>query len=810
MRIQRKITPSLLLVGLAVAGASLFSNSAYAQASNPTLDNGSFLGVPSPSNQNPVLPGVPSNSNATPSNSSAANSSGNNDSTFGNSLTAIGCLSGNIALCGASVGVSTVGAAVGDAVSSGVSTIGNDILVAVAVAVLAFANWLLGIAGVLFNLIMYYGVFQFGNTVGNSPGVLAAWGILRDLANMALLFGFIFMGIATILDTGAMQNFTAKRALPSLLIFAILMNFSLFTCEAMIDVSNALSATMYSQANTDPCTGDSVVGSATQALTGTSCGINYGLAGHIMQSTGLSGIWAIQGNSPLGAKAASYFGLALFATIGAIVFFAASIMLAIRVVILTLLVVVSPMGFAGMAIPPLRKLAGDWWTRVIHQAFYAPIMLLLILISLKIADSFTSGVNAGANNGLAAAVLGQDASVMGVFLVFMLVIGFMVASLIAANRFGAVGATAAVGFGKKVVLGTYGGAAGFAGRHSIGRASNWAQKNYKSNTTLRRIGVISRLDSGIIKATDAGKNATFGSKKSFTSMDKEKKDRQHTLEHLNTLDDAKNADTTDKMSSALKRIGESDLPDLVKELKGNEEKLKLISESLSAEKFEKLMNNKEFNDEHTKKIMKDLRYSDLASAVTEAETASNAYISNTKDPALKKANDDAQKRLGEEIRQLGGKDAIFLGQSDHANLLNDGTFSAALSEDQLKAFRNNDNLTTVQKRNLEDSRTARLNDPAVVAAKVPNMKPDDLNKLKGDVLSNPKVLQQMNGRQLAKLDLDGITDPKHVDAIVAHVTDILTSTDPAKQEEANKFKMQIRAVPKYKQRWEAEGITGII
>lgn len=347
---------------------------------------------------------------------------------------------------------------------------------AIGVAILSFANFLLGVAGVLFNLVMYYGVFQFANTIGNAPGVLVAWGILRDLANMALLFGFIFMGIATILDTGAVQSFTAKNALPKLLIFAVLMNFSLFTCEAMIDVSNALTSTMYTQANTQPC-----------LSTSTDCVVVYGLAGHIMQTTGLAGIWAYRGKS-LDLHVVQYLGLALFATVGALVFFAASIMLAIRVIFLTFLMVLSPIGFAGMAIPPLRKLAGDWWQRVIHQAFYAPIMLLLILISLRIADTFNGagadGTGAGINNGLGTQIqstLGNvavdpNASAISVVLVFMLVIGFLVFAIIAANRFGAAGAGFAVKTAGRLTFGAF----GAAGRNTAGRGF------YNINERIRR------------------------------------------------------------------------------------------------------------------------------------------------------------------------------------------------------------------------------------------------------------------------------------------------------------------------------------
>lgn len=707
----------------------------------------------------------------------------------------------------------------------------NCMLDSVGAVILTFANFLLGVAGVLFNLVMFYGVFQFANTIGNAPGVLVAWGILRDLANIALLFGFIFMGIATILDTGAVQGFTAKNALPKLLIFAILMNFSLFTCEAMIDVSNALASSMYTQSNTAAC-----------ASTDTNCVVNYGLAGHIMQSTGLAGIWAKRGSFDL--HAVQYLGLALFATIGAIVFFAASIMLAIRVILLTFLMIFSPMGFAGMAIPPLQKFAGDWWQRVIHQSFYAPIMLLLILISLKVADTFTgagtSGTGAGVNNGLGTQVSASiadittdpNASTISVVLVFMLIIGFMVASLIIANRYGAAGATAAVGIGKKIVLGSYGGTAGFLGRNSIGRASSWAQKSYKSNTALRRFATNTRLDSGIMKVTEAAKNGKYGGGTSFADIEKKGKERKHTLENLDRLDAVRNAKNIDEMTKAQKNVSENELPELVKQMKGNTAQLKLFAESLPADKLEKLINNKEYDDAHAKQELINLRYEDLGKIGginATAAAAAAAYAANPADPALKAAHENAQKALGAEVKKLVKKDAGLIANSEYSSLLADPTFAAALSDDLFKGFKDAD-IPTAMKASLEDKRNERINDPAFIALNIPTMKledigkikdtalsdprvvnafaskvkdmnPEDINKLKSQIISSPEVLKAMSGRQLVAIDPSRI-DETHIKGVVDHMEDVLLN-DPV---EGAVLQAHLLGNVKNKDKWKPYGL----
>ena len=310
-------------------------------------------------------------------------------------------------------------------------------------AILGLANLILGFAGTLLNWVVVKTVFEFGSLIGNSPGLLIAWGILRDIGNMVLLFGFIFMGIATILD---LHTFSARKALPSLLIFAILMNFSLFAAEAVIDTSNALTSSMYAQTNDDPCVNSGTVTVSSNGTATENC-VNYGIAGHIMKSTGLATMFETDGD--ISETATTYIMLALFSTIGAVVLFAAAIMLVVRVVVLSFIMISAPIGFAGMAIPPLRNLARTWWSKLFGEAFFAPVMFLLIFISLKITDTFAGG----SNGSLAEAVAKPNSTLMGTVMIFTIVIGFLIGSLIVARRMSSSGAGFAVNLATRTVYG---------------------------------------------------------------------------------------------------------------------------------------------------------------------------------------------------------------------------------------------------------------------------------------------------------------------------------------------------------------------
>jgi hypothetical protein len=330
----------------------------------------------------------------------------------------------------------------------------------IAYLLLQFCSYLLGLAGSLFNWVMVKAVFGFSTLVGNSPGLLAAWGVIRDIGNMLLLFGFIFIGLAMILD---LHTYAAKKTLPKLIIFAVLMNFSLFAAEAVIDVSNGLSTAFYNQGTT-PCVPEN--NDASGGIRTEDCAVNQGLAAHMMQSTGISSVFSPDASlSTFGIS--GLLALSAFSLIATFVLLSASIMLIIRAVVLTFLMVLAPLGFAAMAVPALDKVGKEWWNKLIHQAFYAPILILLILVSLTITDGLTG--TPGLNGSLAASLSNPtpNSGVMGVVMAFTLVCGFLLASIIAAKKFGAMGADFAV----KAAGGLTYGTVGFAGRRTVGATS---------------------------------------------------------------------------------------------------------------------------------------------------------------------------------------------------------------------------------------------------------------------------------------------------------------------------------------------------
>ncbi len=360
--------------------------------------------------------------------------------------------------------------------------------------VMQATSFLLYLAGVIFNFIVIELVFQFGENIAFSQGMLIAWGILRDLANMVLLFGFIYIGIAIMLE---LPNYTFAKTLPRLILVAVLLNFSLFITGAFIDTMNAFAASIYRQAQ--PACAE-----------GAPCAdnVNYGVAGAIFKQTGLGTAFAENGlnreaiaeklEDP-GKEAILYLSFATLFLITALVLFAASINLIARTVFLALYLVFSPLGFVGYAIPALEKHAKKNWTDpLISNALYAPVFVLLIFVALSISSGVAGAV--GANDKTLIDAF-SDVDHIGVIVIMMLVIGFVVAAHMMARGFG----IASAGFASKVAGGATFGAVGFVGRATVGNASIATGKMVRATPGLRNT-FVGRSISAI---ADKGAAASF-------------------------------------------------------------------------------------------------------------------------------------------------------------------------------------------------------------------------------------------------------------------------------------------------------------
>jgi hypothetical protein len=378
--------------------------------------------------------------------------------------------------------------------------------------------------GKLLEISLNETVFGMGGNINTSGAtglgdtIDTLWKLIRDICNLAFIFGFIYVGIRTIIDPASAST---KRFLSRIIIGALLINFSLFFAKAIIDFSNFTAHQVY----TSMVTGD---GSLTETIMNKLNLITF----YDSKSGKMS-------ENMANSNSLSYFLVAgLFLLITAFTFFAAALLLIVRFVTLILIMVASPILFAATVFPQTERFAGDLWKKLFSQSFLAPVYLLLVLISIKLIEGV--GFASGGNFGKDLSSLGNNLSAI---LNFTIIIFFMVSSLTLATKMGGKGGEMAVSFANNL----RGKAQSVIGRNTLGRASHWAREKYEKldanaktadNKTWRGVG-LKTLRTGIVAATlgernlrgglSAGEHAKFGGKYSFEDdekYDKERKARQ--------------------------------------------------------------------------------------------------------------------------------------------------------------------------------------------------------------------------------------------------------------------------------------------
>lgn len=666
---------------------------------------------------------------------------------------------------------------------------------------LTLSGLILMLAGTVFNWVVIRTVFQFGTYFGTNEGMLVAWGVMRDIANIALLFGFIFMGVLLILNVGGGGHghgggISAKKAIPRLIIFAVLLNFSLFASQAVIDVANAFSSSFATLAGENCSTNTSTGTSSSADQTNEECA-NVGISGQILKVAGLTSIWDSESRD-LGAAlgnlvdrpysyAVSLIMLSVFVLVTAIVLLAGSIMLIIRVVVLSLLMVTSPVGFAGMAIPKLQGIASMWWSKLMSQAFFAPIYLLLIFISIKLTEGLMQG-EATLANALIANEGNSVAGNMQVVMVFLIVIGFMIGSLIAASRIGAAGASFAANTASSIAFGSLtrgsnlvGGGAARIGRFGLQNAPGNRNAAWRQGVTNRVLRPLERANldarkvpgmagmlgaAGITAGAKPAEHATYGdmahqvadirsgegSKKLTRQYESELADSE--LEK-NAHNDAMTKEDMEHLSSLTTKQLEA--------LHGIKDGVAQMAQNLTPGQFESLMSSKELGDEQKGK----LRDSRLG--------------------ALKGASaDEVKKWSTKDIEQLANSSA-------HADLISNPAFLEKLSDEQADALTKK--LSPSQKTAFDAARNERF-EPARAASTINGMSAEKVAKLHPSIIAKPAVHTAMSGRQLAAIDPDKLSPPD-LAAIKAHISAQRAGGTAAGKE----FDALMLGNPKVRERW---------
>ncbi len=615
-------------------------------------------------------------------------------------------------------------------------TDGAEIYGEIGYAMLSLFALFTGVAGVTLNAAVYYTVITMADFVNGLGSILTAWKVIRDVGNIALIFGFIAIGIATILDV---QSYNAKKMLVKLIIVAVTVNFSLFVARAIIDVGNVFAFQFYTQMVQTGVAKD--IGSADVTVT------DEGVSNAIMQMVGLQTFYdASTRNDPAQIETlkqnsffAFIFGSLLF-IIAAFVLFALAFILIARFVILVFLMILSPMGFIGLIVPTLEKRAQDWWRTLIAQAAVAPILLLMLLVSVTlITKSQIFGLSGGRQGGFDA-IFNPESSAndwlltANMILGFLISMGFLMASVIVAKQMGAFGASFAIGASRRIVgvalspISVPARAGGsWAARGALNKAGNiYGSGDNRLGRTLRNLGPLGTLTDEALAGISGKVKAVKVDGKNYAERRKEVEHREHETGQFEIFRQLREAGNPDDRSRILQGMS---LADTIAYLeKANAQQRQEAGDAMNSERYSDLMKNDKVSDA----IKHDLthgRYAD-ARSILGSDPANPPTLNPQQLADLKRIT-----------RDFTARDLELMPPE----LLTNPELVKQLSESQAEEITKNANrnVAAVVKRQIKTIREGRFADRVSADAAFKTMTGEQIAGLDGDILRQTHVLDAL-------------------------------------------------------------------
>ncbi len=371
----------------------------------------------------------------------------------------------------------------GKPLSFPVSTDYDGALASIVQWIMLLFGWLVGVAAMTLDNAVYYTVVTMGNYVKELAAVGVAWRILRDVGNIVLIFGFLAVGITTILNVDWYGG--GKKMLPAMLAAAVFLNFSLFITEAVIDTGNLVATQFYTQINGGRPAG------AKSFDTITSDGISNKIMGQLGLQTIYNGgrvnTQVFKNNNSI---IIGFMGILLFIILAFVLFSLAFVLIA-RFVMLIYLIILSPIGFAGYAVPQLKGVSDKWLKDLIGQTITAPILLLLLYVALAVitdANFLKFGAGYADWTGF---VPNSDGSFnltgfAGMILSFLVAMGLLIFVVITSKSLSAFGASWATKTAGKFTFG----ATAWGLSRTVGRAASYTGRSLRQSTTFNRINAM--------------------------------------------------------------------------------------------------------------------------------------------------------------------------------------------------------------------------------------------------------------------------------------------------------------------------------
>ncbi|MEX2010363.1 MAG: hypothetical protein WD874_00965 [Parcubacteria group bacterium] len=350
----------------------------------------------------------------------------------------------------------------------------NWLLIPMAKFMIGIAALFTQLGGVLLNSVIIYTVVDMAKHYKELPEITTAWTAVRDIANMGFIFVLLYAAIQTILGVGK----GTKQLIVNIVIAAILINFSLFFTQLVIDAGNVIAIAFYD-----------IIAPNAAGADGNLRVMTRGLSNAYTTALSLPSLWETTNISMGNIIAIGVMG-PMILLIAAFNFFAVAFLLIIRYAVLILLLILSPIVFVSGVLPGMGKYKSQWVSALFGQSFFPAVYFLLTWISLVILGGLKRAVNGDNSNwpntlGAGGGGGSYSPDSIGLLLMFGVAIVFMVASVVIAKQVadkagggigkltsGAMSRAGAMSFGMAGRMGR-----GTLGRFGAGMASSETVKN---------------------------------------------------------------------------------------------------------------------------------------------------------------------------------------------------------------------------------------------------------------------------------------------------------------------------------------------
>ncbi len=286
---------------------------------------------------------------------------------------------------------------------------------------LSVSGWFLGIFATFFDLSILGLVTNMGSFLGKqsafAPGIEIGWKILRDLANFAFIIAMVWTAISIILNLGEGKANPTKTVV-SILVAAVLVNFSYLFGAVIIDASNFVTHKIYQEGiSSEEYTNPFARGGPWKGSWETLKQIEFEgpVTSRFMQVTGLQSFYDwrnvlnedYENKSDKGEKTDAppinalltmlmgMFGI-IFFSMAAGIFAVAAVFIVIRFVIVALLLMLSPFGIlAFIGQKPFKDWGMAWWKELQAQALFPIVFVFMIALSLKFVETGVATIARG-------------------------------------------------------------------------------------------------------------------------------------------------------------------------------------------------------------------------------------------------------------------------------------------------------------------------------------------------------------------------------------------------------------------------------